>query len=196
MEMRIGIGFGLLAAALVAGAAAPAAAGGFTLTSHDVPAGGTVAEAQVADTFGCSGGNLSPDLAWSGAPEGTKSFVLTVYDPDAPTGSGWWHWVVFDIPADAHGLAEGAGSGKAELPAGTRQGRTDFGAPGYGGPCPPPGDTHRYVFTLWALKIDHLGVPEDASAAMVGFVTRANALGHATFTATYGRPAAPKAPQE
>ena len=195
--MRSRLGFGSLAAALVVGAVAPAAAGGFALTSRDVSSGGTVGEAQVFNGFGCSGGNVSPDLAWSGAPEGTKSFVVTVYDPDAPTGSGWWHWVVYDIPAGAAGLGEGAGSGQADLPVGSHQGRTDFGAPGYGGPCPPPGDPpHHYVFTVWALKVDHLGVPDDASAAMVGFMTRANSLGHATFTATYGRPAAPEAPKQ
>ncbi len=100
-------------------------------------------------------------------------------------------------PGGAHGLAQGAGSGQADLPAGARQGRTDFGAAGYGGPCPPPGDEpHHYVFTVWALKVDHLGVPDDASAAMVGFMTRANSLASATFTATYGRPAAPEAPKQ
>jgi Raf kinase inhibitor-like YbhB/YbcL family protein len=178
-----------LAAALAALAiSVPAAAAGkLTLVSADVKNGGTLAEAQVFNGFGCSGPNVSPQLAWKGAPEGTKSFVVTVYDPDAPTGSGWWHWVVYDIPADATGLASGAGSGTGSLPAGAQQGRTDFGAPGYGGPCPPPGKPHRYVFTVFALKVEKLEVPADASPALVGFMTRANALESATLTARYGR---------
>lgn len=170
-------------------AATPAlAAGKFTLTSTDVRAGKPLTDQQVYDGFGCSGANVSPQLAWTNAPKETKSFVVTVYDPDAPTGSGWWHWVVYDIPATATGLAQGAGSGKAPLPEGAVQGRTDFGAPGFGGACPPPGDKpHRYVFTVYALKVEKLGLPPEASSAMIGFMTRANALGSASFTATYAR---------
>ena len=141
----------------------------------------------MANVFGCDGGNVSPDLAWSGAPEGTKSFALTLYDPDAPTGSGWWHWVVVDIPGDATGLPAGASGDAAKLPEGTRETRTDAGAPGYVGPCPPPGPAHRYVVTLTALKVDGLDVPSDASAAMVGYAAGANALGRAELTVTYGR---------
>src|SRR3954465_14424129 len=116
--------------------------------------------------MGAGGQNVSPQLSWSGAPAGTKSFALTLYDPDAPTGSGWWHWVVYDIPATATELPQGAGSGKAPLPAGTVQGKTDFGAAGYGGAGPPPGDKpHRYVFTVYALKVDKLDLPADASPA-------------------------------
>lgn len=163
------------------------AAGKFTLTSKDVKPGGTLTDRQVFSGFGCSGANVSPELAWKDAPKGTKSFVVTVYDPDAPTGSGWWHWVVYDIPASATGLPEGAGSGTAALPEGARQGRTDFGAPGFGGPCPPPGKPHRYVFTVYALKVPALEVPPDASPAMIGFATRASSLGSASFTARYGR---------
>jgi Raf kinase inhibitor-like YbhB/YbcL family protein len=163
------------------------AAGKLTLQSADLKPGGTFTEQQVFDGFGCSGGNVSPQLSWKGAPEGTKSFVLSMYDPDAPTGSGWWHWVVYDIPASATELPQGAGSGKAPLPEGAKQGRTDYGPPGYGGPCPPPGKPHRYVVTLQALKIEKLEVPEDASPAMIGFMARANAIASATLTATYGR---------
>jgi Raf kinase inhibitor-like YbhB/YbcL family protein len=163
------------------------AAGKFTLSSSDVKPGGQLSEKQVFNGFGCSGANVSPQLAWQGAPAGTKSFVVTVYDPDAPTGSGWWHWVVYDIPASAKELPQGAGSGK-DLPEGAKQGRTDFGAPGFGGACPPPGDKpHRYIFTVYALKSDKLDVPQDASPAMIGFMTRANALANASFTAHYGR---------
>ena len=134
----------LAVAALALAIAAPAAAAGkFTLTSSDVKPNGTLSEQQVYSGFGCSGANVSPALSWQNAPHGTKSFVVTVYDPDAPTGSGWWHWVVYDIPADAKDLPKGAGSGQGQLPQGAVQGRTDFGKPGYGGPCPPPGKPHR-----------------------------------------------------
>lgn len=164
------------------------AAGKFTLTSKDVKPGSTLTDQQVFNGFGCSGANVSPELSWKNAPAGTKSFVVTVYDPDAPTGSGWWHWVVYDIPASATELPQGAGSGKGALPEGAKQGRTDFGAPGFGGACPPPGDKpHRYIFTIYALKLDKLEVPADASPAMVGFMTKANSLGSASFTAKYAR---------
>jgi len=178
----------LLALALIAFASPAAAGGKFMLKSSDVKPGKPLTEQQVFNGFGCTGANVSPQLSWVNAPSGTKSFVVTVYDPDAPTGSGWWHWVVYDIPATATGLAQGAGSGKDPLPEGAKQGRTDFGAPGFGGACPPPGDKpHRYVFTVYALKADKLDVSADASPAMIGFMTRANSLGSATFTATYGR---------
>ncbi|MCB1501191.1 MAG: YbhB/YbcL family Raf kinase inhibitor-like protein [Bauldia sp.] len=166
-------------------AAVPAMAADFTLTSKALAGG--IADAQVANVFGCSGGNVSPDLAWSGAPEGTRSFALTLYDPDAPTGSGFWHWVVVDIPGDATALPAGAGTDADALPAGSRQMRTDAGAPGYLGPCPPPGPAHRYVFTLTALKANTIDLPVDASAAMVGYMVGANALGAATLTVNYGR---------
>jgi Raf kinase inhibitor-like YbhB/YbcL family protein len=173
------------ATAFAALAATPATANDFTLTSKALAGG--ISEAQVANIFGCSGGNISPDLAWSGVPEGTRSFALTLYDPDAPTGSGFWHWVMIDIPADATGLPAGASGDVAKLPAGTRETRTDAGASGYIGPCPPPGPAHRYVFTLTALKVDGIDVPADASAAMVGYAAGANALGTAELTLTYGR---------
>jgi Raf kinase inhibitor-like YbhB/YbcL family protein len=178
----------LLAAAAVALATPAAAAGNFTLTSTDVKPNGTLPDQQVFNGFGCSGANVSPQLAWQNPPAGTKSFVVTVYDPDAPTGSGWWHWVVYDIPADAKELSRGAGSGQGQLPAGAVQGKTDFGQPGFGGACPPPGDkAHRYVFTVYALKIDKLDVTGDASPAMIGYMTKANALGSASITAHYAR---------
>ncbi|HSM91381.1 MAG TPA: YbhB/YbcL family Raf kinase inhibitor-like protein [Anaeromyxobacteraceae bacterium] len=169
--------------------ASPAlAAGRFTLTSTDVKPGMSLSDQQVFNGFGCAGANVSPELSWANAPKDSKSFVVTVYDPDAPTGSGWWHWVVFNIPATATGLAQGAGSGKAALPEGAVQGRTDFGPAGFGGACPPPGDKpHRYVFTVYALKVEKLDLGPDASPAMVGFMTKANALGNATFTARYSR---------
>ncbi|HEY0713604.1 MAG TPA: YbhB/YbcL family Raf kinase inhibitor-like protein [Polyangia bacterium] len=176
--------------ALALAASAPAiAAGKFKLTSNEIKPNSTLTNKQVFNSFGCTGENLSPHLAWTDPPEGTKSFVLTVYDPDAPTGSGWWHWVVYDIPAAITELPAGAGSGKADLPKGASQGRTDFGSKGFGGACPPPGDKpHRYIFTLHALKVEKLEVPPDASAAMIGFMTNANSIGKATFTAKYSRP--------
>ena len=176
-------------AAALAGATAAAHAGGFTLASPTIKPGSTLTDAQVFKGFGCEGKNISPALKWSGAPKGTKSYAVTVYDPDAPTGSGWWHWVAFNIPASATELAEGAGTADGKgLPAGTVQGRTDFGAPGFGGACPPKGDKpHRYIFTVHALKTDKIEVPAEASAALVGFMINANRLGKATFEARYGR---------
>ena len=184
--MRFTIRQTLAVAAL--GAASVAQAAGFTLSSPTIKPGSTLTKAQVFNGFGCSGDNISPELKWSGAPAGTKSFAVTVYDPDAPTGSGWWHWVVINIPGDATGLVEGAGSAVGKLPAGSVQARTDFGSAGFGGACPPPGDKpHRYIFTVYALKTDKLDVLADATAALVGFMIHANKLGSATFTAKYGR---------
>ncbi|MCA1828468.1 MAG: YbhB/YbcL family Raf kinase inhibitor-like protein [Myxococcales bacterium] len=168
--------------------AAGAAASSFTLTSPDVSREKPIGNKYVFNSFGCSGENVSPALQWKGAPKNTKSFALTVYDPDAPTGSGWWHWVVYNIPADTTTLRAGAGDSKGSgLPTGAAQGNTDFGQPGYGGPCPPPGKPHHYVFTLYALDTDKLDIPPTATAAFVGFNIHGHSVGKATFTATYGR---------
>ena len=177
-----------LAVALL-GAAGLVHAAGFTLSSPTIKPGSMLTQAQVFNGFGCTGKNISPALVWSGSPAGTKSFAVTVYDPDAPTGSGWWHWVVINLPADTKGLAEGAGTADGKgLPAGAVQGRTDFGSPGFGGACPPEGNKpHRYIFTVFALKTDKIDVPADATAALIGFMINANKLGSATFTANYGR---------
>jgi Raf kinase inhibitor-like YbhB/YbcL family protein len=165
------------------------AAGKFSVQSTDLKPNGTMGDKFVFNGMGCTGENVSPELSWKDAPAGTKSFVVTAYDPDAPTGSGWWHWVVYNIPAGTTSLPEGAGSGKADLPAGAQQGKTDFGSPGYGGACPPPGDKpHRYIFTVYALKTDKIDVPADASAAYIGFMTHANSLGSASLTVKYARP--------
>jgi Raf kinase inhibitor-like YbhB/YbcL family protein len=179
----------LIAAAVLGGAACAVQAAGFTLSSPTIKPGSMLTDAQVFKGFGCEGKNISPALKWSGAPSGTKSYAVTVYDPDAPTGSGWWHWVVYNIPAGTTQLPEGAGAvdGKG-LPAGTIQGHTDFGSAAFGGACPPPGDKpHRYIFTVYALKTDKIDVPADASAALVGFMINANKLGKASFEAKYGR---------
>ena len=162
------------------------AATALELTSPDFAEGDTLKAENVFNGFGCAGGNQSPAITWSGAPEGTQSFVLTVYDPDAPTGSGWWHWVVYNIPPGTTELPAGAASGNG-LPEGAVEGRTDFGATGYGGPCPPEGSSHRYVFTITALKVPTLDVPADATAALIGFMTNANALDSDTLTLRYGR---------
>jgi Raf kinase inhibitor-like YbhB/YbcL family protein len=167
---------------------AQSSVGKFTATSTNISPGGKIADAQVYNGFGCKGGNISPELSWSGAPAGTKSFAILMHDPDAPTGSGWWHWVVYNIPATVSSLPAGAGDPKKSLlPAGALQGRTDFGDPGYGGPCPPPGKPHRYYVRVYALKVEKLEVPADATAAFVGFSVRMHALATAELMGTYGR---------
>jgi len=168
---------------------------GFTVTSADVDGRGAFSARQEANGFGCAGRNVSPQLAWRGAPPGTRSFAVTMFDLDAPTGSGFWHWIVFDIPPSATSLP--ADAGRAErggsdgvLPAGAVQGRTDFGVPGFGGVCPPPGDgAHRYLVTVHALDADHLGAPADASPAVIGFLLHGHTLATASLTARYTRPA-------
>lgn len=180
----------LLAALTMAAAQTPKAGGGgrFTLLSPDLAEGKTIAAAQVFNGFGCSGGNISPALSWSNPPAGTRSFALLVHDPDAPTGSGWWHWVVYNIPAGTTSLPAGAGDPqKSLMPGGAIQGRTDFGTTGYGGPCPPPGKPHRYYFRLYALKVEKLEVPADPSPAHVGFAVNFASLGKAELMGLYGR---------
>lgn len=175
--------------ATMAFAAQGVAASGFVVTSPQVHENGKITEEQVFNSFGCTGGNVSPALTWRGAPAGTKSFAVTVYDPDAPTGSGWWHWVIFNIPANVTALAKDAGNPQASLaPPGSIQSRTDFGKPGYGGPCPPTGDKpHRYQFTVYALKTDKLPLDENAPAAMLGFYLHQNLIKKSVLKAQYGR---------
>ncbi|AVJ16712.1 kinase inhibitor [Serratia sp. JUb9] len=157
----------------------------FRLYSNDLQDGATMPEAQVFNGMGYQGGNLSPHLAWSGAPAGSKSFVVTLFDPDAPTGSGWWHWVVANIPADVNELPTGAGSGQPGLPADAIQTRTDFGQAGYGGAAPPQGERHRYQFTVHALDVESIEVDANASGAMVGFNVHFHSLGSASLTVHY-----------
>ncbi|HLW23656.1 MAG TPA: YbhB/YbcL family Raf kinase inhibitor-like protein [Steroidobacteraceae bacterium] len=137
----------------------------------------------------CGGQNVSPTLRWHGAPTGTRSYALTMFDPDARSGVGWWHWLVYDIPAASTELATGAGSGAhPSIPAGALQAHNDFGEAAYGGPCPPKGDKpHHYVFTLYALKSARLEVAATASAADIERAARAQSLGSATLTGLYGR---------
>jgi Raf kinase inhibitor-like YbhB/YbcL family protein len=166
------------------------AAGGFKLSSADIKPNSTITNKHVFKGFGCEGENISPALSWSGAPKDTKSFALLVHDPDAPTGgAGWWHWAVYNIPASESALAQGAGTADgANMPKGSVQNKTDFGAAGWGGPCPPPGHgKHRYQFTLHALKTDKLEIPEGATASLVGYMINANSIGKAKLTGVYGR---------
>lgn len=193
------------AAALAMGlAAAPAAAqtGLFMFSSPDL-AMGTFDNKFVLNGFGCKGGNVSPALVWQNVPPGTKSLALQVFDPDAPTGAGFWHWTVYNIPPTTTSLPQGAGNSPATLPAPAYGGATDFldtGATGangnYGGPCPPTADKpHRYIFTLYALAVDDLakagGIPKTGTASLYSFVLNkglgANLIEKASFTATYGR---------
>lgn len=165
------------------------AAGQSTFTLRSADMGGQATSEQAFNGFGCTGANKSPQLSWAGAPEDTKSFAITMYDPDAPTGSGWWHWVAFDIPATAQELPSGAGSAEgAGMPAGSIQSLTDFGTVGYGGPCPPPGHgAHRYIITLHALKTARLGLDQNAGAAMVGFNLGPQTLAKASILFYYER---------
>ena len=165
-----------------------ASAAKFTLVSPDIGKDNPIALDQVFNGFGCKGKNLSPALFWSGAPAGTQSFAIMVHDPDAPTGSGFWHWVAFNIPADAVSIPAEAGDVKKKgMPAGVVQGRNDYGTFGYGGPCPPPGKPHHYHFRIFAWKVPKLDVPADATAALIGFNVNANKIGEADLVGMYGR---------
>lgn len=164
----------------------------FTVTSKSFKDGDYLSMEHILSEdfgFGCSGGNKSPHLAWSRAPNGTKGFAVTCYDPDAPTGSGFWHWLVANIPANANELVLDAGSRKApRLPTGAVQTRTDFGMPGYGGPCPPQNDhPHRYLFTVFAVGVETLPIAADTSAAIVGFNLHFNTLAKATIMGLFKR---------
>jgi Raf kinase inhibitor-like YbhB/YbcL family protein len=160
----------------------------FEVTSDDIADGKKLADAQVANFMGYSGGNLSPQLSWRGFPAETKSFAITVHDPDAPTGSGFWHWLALNIPADVNDLATGAGSeGSDGLPDGALQLRNDAGTWGYVGSAPPPGDVpHRYVHTVHALDVERLDVEADSSAAVAGFNLRFHAIARAQVVPVYG----------
>jgi len=164
----------------------------FTVRSNSFKDGDYLAQEHILSAdygFGCEGGNKSPHLAWSGAPAGTKSFAVTCFDPDAPTGSGFWHWLVINIPPDVTEVPLDAGNRSAsKLPKGALATRTDFGAPGYGGPCPPAGDhPHRYLFTVFAVGSESLQATADTSAAVIGFQLHFNTLAKAAIMGLYKR---------
>lgn len=153
----------------------------FAVTSDDIVDGQPIKKDQVS-----AGGNTSPQLSWSGAPEGTKSYVVNMFDPDAPIVSGWWHWTVLDIPADVTDLATGAGNSDSSLPAGAFHVRSDADTRAYHGCAPPQGDfPHRYYVAVHALDVDSLGLDRDASPAMVGFNLAFHTLGRAILHGTY-----------
>jgi Raf kinase inhibitor-like YbhB/YbcL family protein len=162
-------------------------ASGLALQSRDIAPGAVFAPAQVYDQSGCHGGNTSPMLSWNHVPAGTRSFAVLMFDQDAP-GGGWWHWAAFDIPAAVTWLRGGAGTPARHLmPSGATQARNDWGSPGYGGPCPPPGAPHHYHLMLYALRVARLGLDASATAAEVAAKARANALAEAQIIALYGR---------
>jgi Raf kinase inhibitor-like YbhB/YbcL family protein len=159
----------------------------FTLTSKDL--GGQATKTEEFGGFGCTGKNQSPQLSWANAPEGTKSFAITMYDPNAPTGSGWWHWIVFNIPKDVNELATNAGNLTLNLaPKGATQSITDYGVAGYGGPCPPENHgLHQYIITVYALKTDKLALDSNTNPAVVGYNLWANSIAKASIVTYYQR---------
>ncbi|MEE4210721.1 MAG: YbhB/YbcL family Raf kinase inhibitor-like protein [Parvularcula sp.] len=161
--------------------AAPALAQDFVLTSDTIAEGQQLGKAQIFNGFGCEGGNQAPHLSWSGAPEGTQAFAITAYDPDAPTGSGWWHWFAFNLPADTDEIPVGGA-----MPEGAVVLANDYGVAAFGGACPPPGEVHRYVFTVHALGAE-LQLDGSVSNALAGYMVNANTLATAKITAVYTR---------
>ncbi len=159
----------------------------FTLSSNSL--GGEATKTEEFNGFGCTGKNQSPQLSWKNAPEGTKSFAVTMYDPDAPTGSGWWHWVVFNIPSNVNELVENAGNTERNLmPKKAIQSLTNFGTNGYGGPCPPENHgLHQYIITVYALKTDTLGLDKNANPATVGYYLWNNTIAKASIVMYYQR---------
>jgi len=161
----------------------------FQVASADIRDGEQMGDAFAFDSWGMTGCNASPQLAWSGFPSGTKSFAVTLFDPDAPTGSGFWHWILIDLPASVTNLPQGAGArnGGGALPAGALHVRNDYGEPAYGGPAPPKGDRpHRYMFAVHALDAEKLGIDGSASAAVAGFNLTFHTLARGFLVPVYG----------
>lgn len=164
--------------------ASMALAGNFTLSSSELQ--GQLTKKQEFNGFGCTGENISPELSWSNAPKGTRSFALTVYDPDAPTGSGWWHWLVVNIPANSSTLPTGVTA--KELPKGAIETMNDYGVTSFGGACPPEGDKHhQYIFTLHALDVEKLDVTSKSDSALVGYMINAHTIEKSSMVSYYKR---------
>lgn len=163
--------------------------GSFKISSGDILPNSVISKRHVFNGFGCDGENISPQISWQNPPAGTKSFAITVYDPDAPTGSGWWHWLVVNIPANYKKLPDNFGKeNKFFIDGKMLQIRNDFGIYNFGGPCPPKGDkAHNYIFTIYALKVEKLDLTENSTAALAGFMINQNSLAKADFAAQYGR---------
>ncbi len=159
------------------------------IKSPEIKSGSTISDKHIFNNFGCKGENISPKITWKDAPKDTKSFALTVYDPDAPTGSGWWHWLLINIPANYKEVSSNFGKeDKFDLKDGIKQVRNDFGLHKFGGPCPPVGDKpHRYIFTIYALKTDKIDIDKSATAAFAGYMINQNSLEKKSFEAFFGR---------
>jgi Raf kinase inhibitor-like YbhB/YbcL family protein len=164
-----------------------AESGTFRLESPEWHDGGTVPMRNLFNGSGCNGSNISPGFHWLGAPKGTRSFAITIYDPDAPSPGGWWHWVVFNIPSPVSTLPAGAGDkASSRLPPGSSQCRNDYGESGYGGPCPPPGATHRYVAKIYALDVEKISARSDAPPGRVAKQIQEHSIGSAQLTVSFG----------
>ena len=159
----------------------------FTVTSDDVAHGELMSNNHVYNSFGMSGENISPQLSWSGFPAATQSFAVTIFDPDAPTGSGFWHWLVIDLPATTTSLPSGAGAGDLSLPDGAFHVRNDYMSKDFGGAAPPQGDPpHRYVIAVHAVDTGKLGIDSDVSPAVAGFNLRFHTIGRGLLIPVYG----------
>lgn len=164
--------------------ATPVLPGGLRVSSPTTK-DGVFGANEVFSGFGCTGLNKSPGLAWEGAPVTTKSYAIVAHDPDAPTGTGWYHWLVYNLPAGTTSLPMGA---SGALPAGAKEAFTDFGKVGYGGPCPPPGPEHRYNFTVYALDVPALELdPSTTTGALLRFQLTAHTVASGTWTGRYKR---------
>ena len=177
-----------LSTALVASLLSPITSA-FELKSDDIQSGKMMSKMQEFTGFGCDGQNKSPQLMWNNPPEGVKSFAVTAYDPDAPTGSGWWHWLVYNLPTSTNNLPSGAGGvDQNDLPLGAVQGRNDYGQFAFGGACPPENHgPHRYQFTVYALDVEHLSLPKESSAALIGYMLNSHKIEAVEIEAFYQR---------
>lgn len=176
-----------IAATVLSAFSLPIYGSSFVVKSQQFEDGDLLPEAMVYQGFGCTGDNMSPQLSWHNPPEGTKSYVVTMYDPDAPTGVGWWHWSVFNIPGDVLSLSPDADD-NGNLPLGSQQGYTDFGDSEYGGACPPKGDRpHNYIFTVYALDLENLPADAATTGAKLSYLIKDHILAKASITAKFGR---------